>query len=236
MMGDRPAILFDLDNTLLSNDMDHFIPAYFELISAYAAAVYDPQRFVRDLIAASEVMATNTDPAVSNEQAFWGTFAQLTGREPAEAIPFFARFYETEFGELRRLTAPRPEARVVVEWALDRGYAVVVATNPMFPRIAVEKRLAWAGLGVDAFDYALVTTYENMHATKPHPAYYREILARVGCPPADAVMVGDDWELDIQPAAAVGMRTYWVDAPAGDERAADGRGPLAALPAWLGER
>ena len=236
MMNGLRAILFDLDNTLLLNDMNRFIPAYLELISAYAAEVTDPKRFVRDMLAATEVMAANTDPAVSNEQAFWDAFSGLTGLQPAEAVPFFARFYETEFDGLRRLTEPRPEARSVMEWALAKGYAVVIATNPMFPQIATEKRLAWAGLGVDEFDYALVTTYENMHATKPHPAYYREILQRVGCAPAEALMVGDDWELDIEPAAAVGIRTYWVDPPAGDEGAVDGRGPLSTLPGWLGER
>jgi len=31
------AILFDLDNTLLTNSMDRFLPAYLELISAHAA-------------------------------------------------------------------------------------------------------------------------------------------------------------------------------------------------------
>ena len=31
------AILFDLDDTLLTNNMDDFLPRYLKLISAYAA-------------------------------------------------------------------------------------------------------------------------------------------------------------------------------------------------------
>lgn len=236
MMNGLRAVLFDLDNTLLLNDMDAFIPAYLKLISAYAAEIYNPKRFVKQMLAATEAMATNTDPAISNERAFWDTFSQLTGWDRAEMVPFFTRFYETQFDGLQRLTQSRPEARSTVEWAFAMGYSVVIATNPMFPQIATEKRLAWAELGVDEFDYALVTTYENMHATKPHRQYYLEILDRVKCAPAQTLMVGDDWELDIAPAAAVGMRTYWVDAHtelAGS--ALSGQGPLSALRTWLGD-
>jgi HAD superfamily hydrolase (TIGR01549 family) len=236
MMNELRAILFDLDNTLLINDMGAFVPAYLKLISAYAARLRDPKRFVQDMLAATDAMATNTDPAITNEKAFWDAFTQLTGWDPVEMIPFFAHFYEQQFDGLRRLTEPRPEARPLVEWAFDRGYQVVIATNPMFPRIATEKRLAWAGLGVDKYDYALVTTYENMHATKPHHEYYLEILDRVQCAPPEALMVGDDLELDIEPAGVVGMRTYWVDAQkSADSSAVAGRGPLSELQTWLGD-
>jgi HAD superfamily hydrolase (TIGR01549 family) len=235
MMGELNTILFDLDNTLLINNMDSFIPAYLKLISSYAAELYDPRRFVQEMLAATEVMSANTDPAVSNETAFWDEFSRLTGWDRADMIPFFARFYETQFDTLQRLTRPRPEARALVEWAFDVGHRVVIATNPVFPQIATEKRLTWARLGVEEFDYALVTTYENMHATKPHREYYDEILEHVGCAPAQALMVGDDRQLDIEPAGAVGIRTYLVDSP--DDHGGNpdsGQGPLSALRAWLG--
>jgi FMN phosphatase YigB (HAD superfamily) len=87
---------------------------------------------------------------------------------------------------------------------------VAIATNPMFPRIAVEERLAWAGVPVEQFDYALVTTYENMHATKSHLAYYREILEKLGRRSGECLMVGDNWKMDIVPASAVGLQAYWV--------------------------
>ena len=53
----------------------------------------------------------------------------------------------------------------------------------MFPHQAVEARLAWAGVPVTEYPYTLVTSYENMHAAKPHQAYYQEILAKIGCRP-----------------------------------------------------
>jgi HAD superfamily hydrolase (TIGR01549 family) len=207
----RRAILFDLDDTLLSNDMDSFLPRYLALLSAYAADYYDPRLLIEHLLAATQAMVDNTDAAVTNEEAFWTAFSRLTGFDYVEMTPFFTRFYQTRFNEIQGLTQPRPEARPVVEWAFGQGYAVVIATNPMFPRVAVDRRLAWAG--IDDFDYDLVTSYEIMHSTKPHPSYFREILDRLDCSPAGALMVGDDWERDILPARQVGIDTFWIAPP-----------------------
>ncbi len=52
-----------------------------------------------------------------------------------------------------------------------------------------------------------------MHATKSHPAYYLEIAQRLGRQPAECLMVGDDWRLDIVSAAAAGMQVYWIANP-----------------------
>ncbi len=206
--GRTRAILLDLDDTLLTNNMDSFVPRYLSLLSKYAAAHLEPSLLIQHLLAATDAMARNTDPTVTNEDAFWAEFSRLTGFDYHEMTPFFTRFYQTRFDEIQSLTRSRPEARPIVEWAFQHGYAVVIATNPMFPRVAVDRRLAWAG--IDDFDYDLVTSYEIMHFTKPHPNYYREILERLNCPPAEALMVGDDWERDILPARQVSIQTYWI--------------------------
>ncbi len=205
------AILFDLDDTLLSNDMDTFLPHYLKLLSTYTAEHYDPALLIQHLMASTQAMLDNADPVVTNEDAFWGRFSQLTGFDRNEMIPFFTRFYLTRFDDLQSATGYRPEARPLLEWAFRQGYRVVIATNPMFPRVAVDRRLAWAG--IDDFDYALVTSYENMHFTKPNPDYYQEILTLLDCSPAETLMVGDDWERDMIPAAELGLKTFWI-APA----------------------
>ena len=75
---------------------------------------------------------------------------------------------------------------------------------------AIEERLAWAGLPVEDNDFALVTHYENMSATKPSQHYYRDILTRIDCSPEECLMVGDNWEWDILPTTAMGMRAFWM--------------------------
>jgi HAD superfamily hydrolase (TIGR01549 family) len=207
------ALLLDLDDTLLGNDLDTFMKGYFALLGAYARPKFDEASFMPHLIQATQAMIANTDPRRTNDQVFWQAFEGLTGGRRADLEPFFQRFYDTEFDRLRPSTVARPAAAALVGAARERGLAVVIATNPLFPRVAIEQRLAWAGIAVNDYDYALVTTYENMHAAKPQPDYYREILSIVGQPPERALMVGDDWRNDIAPAAAAGLRAYWIAAP-----------------------
>jgi putative hydrolase of the HAD superfamily len=70
--------------------------------------------------------------------------------------------------------------------------------------------------------------------TKPHPTIFRAVLDRLQVEPADAAMVGDSIEDDIEGARALGMRAILLDRR---DRFPDfeGRVPsLLALPAALG--
>jgi len=204
------AVLLDLDDTLLGNPMETFLPAYFQALQAYVQELIPPERLLTELMRATEAMNACRDELCTNEEAFAKVFYPGLGLERARVEPVLERFYAEVFPELRDLTERRPAARSLVEWAVDKGLQVVVATNPLFPRDPVEQRLAWAGVPVDEIDYDLVTTYENMHATKSHAAYYVEILDRLGRKAGECLMVGDNWEMDVVPALALGMHTYWV--------------------------
>jgi FMN phosphatase YigB (HAD superfamily) len=228
------AILFDLDDTLLGNDIETFLPGYFNSLTRYAAAVMDKSRFLPELLRGTRAMIESDDPALTNREVFWNSFCGRTGLDQAELEPHFQRFYRQEFDKLRSLTRSLPEAVALVRACFDLGLQVVVATNPLFPLDAIEQRLAWAGLPVADYPFALVTAYENMHSAKPNPAYYREILALIGCRvPEQALMVGNEWDNDIAPAAAAGLLTYWICRPG--EQSPDptlpltGSGSLAAL-------
>lgn len=226
------AVLFDLDNTLLGNDLDTFMPGYFHLLGRYAEVVMPRELFLRELLACTRLTVASEDTAVSNRDTFWQAFERQTGQDPAKLEPFFDRFYRTQFAQLEALTRRLPAAAPLVQFCFDQGLQVVVATNPLFPRTAIEARLAWAGVPTSEYPYDLVTTYENMHSTKPHPSYYAEILRKLNCPAHEALMVGDDWQNDIEPAAAVGLHAYWVhagDAPAPDARLIAASGTLEML-------
>ena len=88
----------------------------------------------------------------------------------------------------------------------EKGVRVILATNPIFPAVATEKRIGWAGLSPE--DFELYTTYDNMGFCKPNPAYYREILTRQGLQPEECLMVGNDVAEDILPTAAMGMKVF----------------------------
>ncbi len=221
MAGIIRAILFDLDDTLLGNNMDRFLPAYFGLLAPHVAGYIPPDTFMPALLAATRAMIANMDPQVTNQQAFSTSFFPRVGRTQEEMMPVFDEFYATRFGSLRSHTRRLPEARLVVQAALDAGYDVVIATNPLFPEAAIQQRLEWAGLG--DLSFKLVTSYEVMHFCKPHPDYYAEIAQRIGWKPDECIMVGDDWGNDIAPALQAGLQVYWIN-------------PAAELPSGFSEQ
>jgi HAD superfamily hydrolase (TIGR01549 family) len=209
------AVLLDLDDTLLDNDMRRFLPPYFAALAQRMARFVAPDELVRTLLTSTRVMMENQDPNVTNQQAFDADFFPCLGYPKSEIYPTIHSFYEEDFPALRRYTHPRPQARVLVQTIFDQGFDVVIATNPMFPRRAIEHRLEWAG--VLDFPFRLITTYENSHFCKPNPRYYQEILDKSGCRPKEAVMVGDDFMNDIEPATQLGLYTYWITDAAHDD-------------------
>ena len=228
------AVLFDLDDTLLENNMDRFLKGYFGLLAPHVAHLVPPDKFIPALLAATHTMVEHADLAVTNQQAFIADFFPRVGRTAEEMMPVFDDFYATQFGKLRHLTHSRPEARAAVQAAFDAGCDVVIATNPLFPETAIRQRMEWADVG--DFPYKLVTSYEAVHSAKPHTRYYAEIVRRLGREPGECVMVGDDWHNDIAPAAHAGLRTYWLntadDAPSNLPTV---RGTLAQFDEWLAQ-
>jgi len=57
------------------------------------------------------------------------------------------------------------------------------------------------------FDY--LWTSRELGATKPELEFFQGVLTELALPPQECLMVGDDYEKDILPARAVGMRTVW---------------------------
>ena len=83
----------------------------------------------------------------------------------------------------------------------------MLATNPIFPRIATENRIRWAGLDKNDFDW--ITTFEVCRYCKPNPKYYEEILTRLNLDPKQCVMIGNDVKEDMT-ARSLGMEGWLI--------------------------
>jgi len=227
------AVLFDLDDTLLGNDMNVFMASYLPLLAGHVQSFIDPGLFATELMIGTRAMIENEDPATTNQEAFWSVFSTRTGLEREVMESYINAFYRTRFRELRPVTKKRAVARSLVEFCFNHDLKVAIATNPLFPLSAIEQRLDWAGISVEEFEYDLVTGYENMHATKPNPAYYQEILNHLEVIPQQALMVGNEWDNDILPAHVLGISTFWIsnEKPLGGKHAiaADNWGTLEAF-------
>jgi FMN phosphatase YigB (HAD superfamily) len=201
-------LLLDLDGTLLPMDTDIFIKQYVKAIAARMQSFLPAQEFITHLLAATEVMVRNNNPDLTNEEVFMADFFRRSGLVPAEIIPVFDSFYREDFPRLAGYTSPTLLAPLVLDQALSQGMELIIATNPVFPRIAIEERMRWAG--VDRYPYLLVTSYENMHFCKPYREYYCEVLAHIGAQPEQCLMVGNDVEEDMV-ASEIGIHTFLVD-------------------------
>lgn len=227
------TVLFDLDGTLLPMDLDLFLDKYFKALTMRFGKVVEPGHFIKSLYASTMEMVKSNDPSLSNEQVFMRDFFQRVPLNQNEAMPEFDDFYRTEFPKLKdqiELKLEGWKAKDVMEAVFAKGYNVVIATNPLFPLMAIEERLRWVGLG--DYPYKLVTSYEVMHFCKPNPNYFQEICERIKVDPQECLMVGNDMEEDL-PASTLGMKTYIVDNFLIDRKSGkftpDGRGSMEDL-------
>jgi len=228
------AILFDLDGTLLENDINRFLPAYLQSLGKFMAPRLDPSRLTDALMTGTQAMLRNDDPEITLKQAFDAVFFPMVGLDRASLGPEFDRFYREEYPLLKDPTRPVEAAPRAVEYAFARRWKVVVATNPLFPMAAMDRRLEWAGIDPASTPFDLVTSYETMHFAKPHPEYVAEVLGRIVAQPAEAVFVGNDPSEDIAPARALGLASFQVR---GEKEAAaetaPGEGSMPQLAASL---
>lgn len=199
------AVLFDLDGTLLPMDQDAFVSGYFKyLCKKMAPYGYEPQTLVKAIWGGTEAMVRN-DGSCRNEEAFWRFFLNIYGEGGRAHEPLFEEFYAVEFQQARSLCGFDPRAAETVRLVKALGLRAVLATNPLFPAVATESRIRWAGLEPE--DFELYTTYENSCTCKPNPDYYREVLARQGLRAEDCLMVGNDVGEDMV-ARTLGMRVF----------------------------
>ena len=203
-------LLFDLDDTLLGNEMNTFIPAYLQSLAKRMSTIADPGELISTLLNATKQMIENQNPAQTLEEKFDAAFYPPLNLIREDVQGTIDAFYVEDFPNLRGLTQFRPDAVGVVEQIINRGDHAAIATNPLFPRTAILQRLSWAGLSAEQKTFALIPSYETFHFAKPNPAYFAEFIAQLGWPNIPIVMVGNDIELDIGAARQLGLPVFWI--------------------------
>ena len=198
--------LFDLDGTLLPMDQEEFIKLYFAALARRFEKKYDVKKLIDMVWAGTKAMVAN-DGSDTNEAVFWRCANECMDLDRTVLEAEFYDFYETDFSMAKGATKARPEIIDCIHRLKSKGYTIVAATNPLFPRVATQNRLRWAGFNPEDFDD--ITTYENSSYCKPNPDYYREILARLGKKPEECMMAGNDNQEDMC-AESLGIRGYLI--------------------------
>lgn len=199
------TVLFDLDGTLLPMDNDSFTKGYFKILAAKLVPHgYEPRQLVDAIWAGTAAMVKN-DGSQSNEAVFWKKFADIYGEKVLADKKLFDEFYENDFCAAKGLCGMNPKAAISVQAIKKMSLQVALATNPIFPAVATESRIRWAGLEPE--DFTLYTTYENIGYCKPNPQYYMEIIKRLDIMPEQCLMVGNDVTEDMI-AEKIGMNVF----------------------------
>jgi putative hydrolase of the HAD superfamily len=159
------------------------------------------------------------DWAPAYQQAAWRLALERVGQDPTLA-PILSRHYV----EGQRAGHPLlPGAADLLRRAAAKGPVGLVTNGP-----SDIQRLKIRQTGLASLLSAVVISGE-VGAGKPDPLVFQRALDQLDANPAEAVMVGDSWERDIQGALGAGMNAVWIShrKPAPE---ADGRVSIAAEP------
>lgn len=199
------TILFDLDGTLLPMDQEEFVKDYSKrLAKKMYPHGYDPGKLIDAIWKGMGYMIKN-DGKATNEEVFWNIFSRELGPQVREKEDVFLDFYEHEFQEVAKSCGYNEAAKKTIDILKEKGYRLILATNPVFPPVATHSRIRWAGLEPSDFEY--ITTYDNSRHCKPNPCYYEDILKMIGCKPQECLMVGNDVTEDMV-AEKLGMKVF----------------------------
>ena len=196
-----------MDGTLLPMDIINFEKLYFKTLAMKVAPLgYDPSKLIDGIWSGIVAMIKNNG-SVTNDVAFWKTFSSIFGERAMSDIPAFDEYYRTDFVAAKDACGFNAKAVEIVKRLNKCGLKLVLATNPLFPLVAQQARISWAGLSEQ--DFIHITHYENSHYCKPNINYYQEIVEKLGLNPTECLMVGNDVNEDMI-AEKLGMKVFLV--------------------------
>jgi len=231
------TILLDLDGTLLQFLQNEFIDAYLSEISkVFANLGLDAESAIAAVWIGTKAMIQGGG-SKSNRERFWQRFSEHLGIG-SERLPEVEAacdsFYSNGFDAVKSVLTPSDIPKRLVHAMKQKGYGMVLATNPLFPLCAVETRLGWTGL--KARDFLLVTHYANSAYCKPDPGYFREIFSKINKAPECCLMAGNSPSEDMV-AGSLGADTFLVTDCLENQAGADvsiyRRGTLSELEVYL---
>jgi FMN phosphatase YigB (HAD superfamily) len=208
------AVLLDLDETLIANPDGAFAAAFVQLADDALAPRLGVDMLRPALRQMMQRLTAERTQIINNLQVIHETLAESTQRPVDHVRAALQTFYTQDYPTLARWVSPVSSAQTLIDCLTQQQIAVVIATNPVYPPAAIQQRIAWGGLDVSRA--ALITDASVMHFAKPDPAYYAELIARLGVEPDEALVIGDHPTNDIAAAQEVGLHTMQIDPAAPD--------------------
>ncbi|MBB6063166.1 HAD superfamily hydrolase (TIGR01549 family) [Thermosipho japonicus] len=177
-------IFVDYDGTLVKNSEEEFMKVYFSILSR---KVKLPVEKIFNLVMHSIYEITKIEDSSKNLfERFLESISKKTGKDKNYWYNIFLEFYKNEFDELRKFIIINEKLTNFIKYS---NYKFIFASNPLFPEIAVKKRIEFVNLSLNNFFY--IATMENSHYAKPNPKFFAEILEKLGIAADKCLMIGD---------------------------------------------
>lgn len=184
------TVLFDLDGTLLPMELEDFAKGYFGTLAKKLVPLgYDVDTLVKG-ITGGITAAVKNDGTRLTKEAFWEYFSSVAGDRIFDNTDVIDEYYQKDFDGVKEYCGYNKKAAETVKYIKEKGYRTALATNPLFPAVATEKRVSWTGLSPEDFEY--ITNYDNSTFCKPNPMYFKEVTGKLGVTPEECLMVGND--------------------------------------------
>lgn len=177
-------VFLDYDGTLVKTREEEFTRVYF--IELAKKAGEEPKKLGNLVMGIIEDMMKNQTGEKDLFHQFVEMIASRSSKPQSYWIDLFFDFYKNDFEKLREFVEPNDE---LLESIKASGKKFIFASNPIFPEVAVVKRLSFIGLKPEDFIY--VAHMENSHFMKPHPGFFKEILDKINTDPERCVFIGD---------------------------------------------
>ncbi|WAJ44926.1 HAD family hydrolase [Mycobacterium sp. Aquia_216] len=202
-----PAVLFDVDGTLVDSNYLHVYAwqRAFESEGISAAAWHIHRCIGMD---GSKLVRTLSDDA------------------PADVQERLSDAHSRYYRQLSSLLAPLPGARELLRRVANLGLQVVLASSAPEDELEMLRKV----LGCDDV-IAAATSSRDVDTAKPEPGIVQVALDRAGVAPGDAVFVGDAvWDAHAAKAAGVPCIGVLSGGIADSELQAAGASPIFADP------
>lgn len=140
------TVFFDLDGPLLHFHDQDFERVYFNGLSQALSDVMDAKSLISLIWACTKEMVLDLSLR-SNERVFMEALAAKVNAETFALMKEgFEQFYQMGFDDLKSILKDNSIMKLAVENLKQKGYRLVIVTNPLFPRLAIEKRIHWTGM------------------------------------------------------------------------------------------
>lgn len=201
-------VLFDLDGTLLCVHMAKFKERFFELLKKSRLIASLGEQGMDIFLKAFRAIHHGTGEK-TNLQLLCEEIQKSAPVGEKELLSQLDDFFARDFCGLQSVVEEvKPAAGQVVELLKNRGYQLILATAPVFPRRAIVQRLTWAGLREE--DFAHITSYESACYHKGDVGYYHELMRTCQLMPEECLMVGNSVKEDLV-ALQAGIKCFFIE-------------------------